>query len=393
MRDIQFVLEKLLLWGRVPVMIADWQEKVIYSDRQLLDEEKWWKENPDLVESLVSDLGEKRHKIFLEKDNFAYAAVLDIKEELCCMIGPILMKDVFYGALGNYRNLGDVMKPEVHLPVWTLERLIACVQLLHFSIYHEQLEYESLLNECIDFPEKYKVKEKEIFAYEIRNAEENKIPLPYQVEQRWVSALKEGHKIEMDSLDAMSRAGEMAKSSKKQMEYNTVVAITIAARAAIEGGVPPMRALRLADVYLQKLEQCTDELRMRSINNNAVDAFLLAVQEAKKEGKDEPFYIRTCKDYISRHRTGHICLEKMAEELKINYSYLSRKFKEMEGMTIQQYVIREKVRAAANMIRFSDLSLTEIALYLDFSSQSHMGSCFKKEYGMTPNEYRKKYSY
>lgn len=118
--------------------------------------------------------------------------------------------------------------------------------------------------------------------------------------------------------------------------------------------------------------------------------FLEHVQAVKKNDR-EPAYIRDCKDYIARHRTGKIDLNAMAEELRISYGYLSRKFREIVGMTVQQYILKEKIRAAANMIRYSDIPLSEIANYLDFSSQSHMGTYFKKEYHMTPNEYRKRF--
>lgn len=393
MSDLRFMLDKILLWERMPVFVTDQEGGEIYCDEEILDVSGWWKENRDLLEKIGPYLQSKKYRLYLEEGVFAYAAVADEKERQYCILGPVLMKEMFYGDIGRYRKLQEYLRPGFRLPVCTLERLIGCIQLLHFAVCHEQLDHARILEECSDFPAEYRVEEPELFQYELQSEEEEKIPLPYQVEQRWKAALKEGETVDMNYLDVMSRVGEMAKSSKKQMEYTVVVGITIAARTAIEGGVSPMKALRLADVYLQKLEQCKDELHMHSLNANAMEAFLEAVREAKQEGKNEPSYIRACKDYIIRHRTRHISLEDMAEELKINYSYLSRKFKETEGITIQQYVIREKVRAAANMIRYSDLSLTEIAIYLDFSSQSHMGSCFKKEYGMTPNEYRKKYSY
>ena len=60
-------------------------------------------------------------------------------------------------------------------------------------------------------------------------------------------------------------------------------------------------------------------------------------------------------------------------------------------MTIQQYILKEKINAAANMLRYSNFSLTEIADYLNFTSQSHLGQCFKKEYHMTPRQYREKF--
>lgn len=393
MTDLQYVLEKLLLWERIPVMIAGWNGEIVFSDQELMNVVAWWQQNPDLVEKTVSGLGERRFRIFVENDIYAYAAVLDRKAEACCMIGPVLMKRPFYGDIGGYRELRKVMNPGIHLPVSSMQKLIAFVQMLCFSVYGEQMEPGEFLKECSIEENRRGGEQRKLCRYEMRSAEDKIISLPYKTECQWLSALKEGKPVELNPLDIMAGAGEMAKSSRKQTEYMVVVAITLASRAAIKGGVSPTRALRLADLYLQKLERCADELCMQSVNAGAMEAFLSEVQKNGKGASREPSYIRACKDYIMSHCTEHISLEKMADKLKISYSYLSRKFKETEGMTIQQYIIREKLKAAADMISCSELSLTEIAFSLDFASQSHMGSRFKKQYGMTPGEYRKKYSY
>ena len=84
-------------------------------------------------------------------------------------------------------------------------------------------------------------------------------------------------------------------------------------------------------------------------------------------------------------------MAELAKIAGISHSYLSKQFREYEGMTLQQYILKEKVDAAANMLRYSTFSISEIADYLSFTSQSHLGQCFKKEYHMTLREYREKY--
>ena len=67
------------------------------------------------------------------------------------------------------------------------------------------------------------------------------------------------------------------------------------------------------------------------------------------------------------------------------------KFSETEGMTISQYVTRKRCSHAANLLKYSDYELSDIAEYFCFSSHSHFGAQFKKVYGMTPSEYRQRY--
>ena len=98
-----------------------------------------------------------------------------------------------------------------------------------------------------------------------------------------------------------------------------------------------------------------------------------------------------CKNYIAAHRTKNIQVREISTAVGMSHSYLTKKFKEYEGITIQQYIISEKLKAAANMLKYSDASISEIAEYLSFASQSHMGQYFKKAYQMTPKEYREKY--
>lgn len=118
--------------------------------------------------------------------------------------------------------------------------------------------------------------------------------------------------------------------------------------------------------------------------------FLTATHDSRQVST-VPSYISACKNYIATHRTQPIRVAELAKIAGISHSYLSKQFREYEGMTLQQYILKEKVDAAANMLRYSTFSISEIADYLSFTSQSHLGQCFKKEYHMTLREYREKY--
>ena len=95
-----------------------------------------------------------------------------------------------------------------------------------------------------------------------------------------------------------------------------------------------------------------------------------------------------CKDYISQNLRKELKVAGIAEALGISRTYLARQFTEAEGMSVQQYIMKERCEHAANLLKYSDYPIAVIAEYFGFSSQSHFGSCFKKLYGMTPNEYR-----
>lgn len=72
----------------------------------------------------------------------------------------------------------------------------------------------------------------------------------------------------------------------------------------------------------------------------------------------------------------------------ISRTYLAHKFKEVEGITVQQYIMRERCEHAANLLKYSDYPISLIAEYFCFSSQSYFGKCFKEVYGVSPKKYR-----
>ncbi len=79
----------------------------------------------------------------------------------------------------------------------------------------------------------------------------------------------------------------------------------------------------------------------------------------------------------------------IARTLGYDYSYLSNLFSSVEGVTIEKYVILQKVEKAKELLFYDELSLTEISYQLDYSSVQHLSNQFKKVTGLTPSQYKK----
>jgi len=236
------------------------------------------------------------------------------------------------------------------------------------------------------------VSEHEYISYLMNNSEQEIDRLGYQYEQWWLDAIRTGDLESFYNATASQnsdRIGTLAKQSYKQLEYTGVCSITLATRAAIDGGVNPLEAYMLSDLYLQKLECAGSQENIFAVIDAAVHDFVQRVKQAREEPASYD-YIEKCKDYVRQHINKKIVISEIAKSIPINSSYLSRKFSELEGMTIQQYIAKEKTRAAANMLRFSEYGVAEIAHYLGFSSQSNMAKKFREIYGMSPVEYRRK---
>lgn len=82
--------------------------------------------------------------------------------------------------------------------------------------------------------------------------------------------------------------------------------------------------------------------------------------------------------------------EYIAYKLHHEYTYLSKLFSEIEGITIEQYIIKQKIEKVKELLVYDELSLSEIAYRLGYSSVAHLSAQFKKITGLTPSFYKNK---
>lgn len=80
--------------------------------------------------------------------------------------------------------------------------------------------------------------------------------------------------------------------------------------------------------------------------------------------------------------------ELLSQHLHHDYSYLSNLFSEVEGITIEQFVINQKIEKVKELIVYDELSLSQIAFDLGYSSTPHLSNQFKKLTGLTPTQFK-----
>ena len=78
----------------------------------------------------------------------------------------------------------------------------------------------------------------------------------------------------------------------------------------------------------------------------------------------------------------------LSEKLGLSYASLSTTFSEMEGVTIEKYFIQQKIEKAKELLTYGEISLSEIAYLLNYSSVAHLSTQFKKISGETPSSYK-----
>lgn len=79
----------------------------------------------------------------------------------------------------------------------------------------------------------------------------------------------------------------------------------------------------------------------------------------------------------------------LSEKLDKDYSYMANLFSEVQGTTIEQFIIAHKIERIKELIIYDELNITEIAWKMNYSSVAHLSNQFKKMTGLTPTHFKK----
>lgn len=93
-------------------------------------------------------------------------------------------------------------------------------------------------------------------------------------------------------------------------------------------------------------------------------------------------------EYVTEHLTEEISVEALAQLVELSPFHFSRIFKQSTGMTPLQFMTRERITRAQQLIRETSRSLIEIALDVGYTSPSHFAKVFRRVTGVTPTKFR-----
>ena len=291
-----------------------------------------------------------------------------------------------------YRAYGIESTGLTVLPVFTLPEIRNIILLTNTVLENASLENEELLqlNRIINRDEQQEKRDMTRFVMkEEAEDDDDAYRHSYHEEQLVLQAVREGRTEDAIRLsESMDRdSGRLSAEDVQHRRYMAVVAITLCSRAAIDAGVDPSSAYRISGYYIQKCDEAQDPAHLLHYRNRAVEELTGRVQEKLNKPRSAG-YVEQARDYVRKHYREKIYLEDVAEALSLSPTYLSRLFKKETGGCLQDFINEERVFRAANLLLYSDLSLSEIAAYVHFPNQSYMGKMFKKYKNMTPKVYR-----
>ena len=150
-------------------------------------------------------------------------------------------------------------------------------------------------------------------------------------------------------------------------------------------GLHPIN-VALGEVDIEEKELAKEQLGKLSGALKDVGFELIDDRKSKLIGQIKNFVIETVHYQDEQPKKNYS--ELLSQHLHHDYSYLSNLFSQVEGITIEQYIINQKIEKVKELLVYDELSLSQIAFQLGYSSTAHLSAQFKKLTGFTPSQFK-----
>lgn len=175
-----------------------------------------------------------------------------------------------------------------------------------------------------------------------------------------------------------------------QVFYEYICDVSETAYIASEGGLSSVIAEDIRDEFMVKALSCSRLYELVALHKEMTVEFATLVKLSKMSYSLSR-EIRVMLRYIEEHLTESITLQAAAREAGLSYHYASVLFKDQMGIPITEFIQREKINLAKKYLTVDGMSIYETSQKLHFCSQSYFTKIFRKNAGMTPKEYLRRY--
>lgn len=212
---------------------------------------------------------------------------------------------------------------------------------------------------------------------------------PYHYEMLLVKSVQDGIPVSNFSAQiASAQIGTMCPGDPlRQKKDEAISLITIFTRAAIQSGIAYEKAYSYSDYYVQSIEAAASVSEVMQLMEIMYLDITRQVHELSLSAVRTPV-IRDCMNYLDTHYKEKIDLNQLAASLGYTKYYLSLRFKKETGISVSEYLTRQRISYAKTMLKNPYVNIQKISDELQFATPSHFSAVFKKLTGMTPTQYR-----
>lgn len=247
---------------------------------------------------------------------------------------------------------------------------------------------------------KYDIKIDQMVSDILFNAQEQiSCDFTWNQEQKLLTAIRDGNvektelclKENIQGEQNNDREYKLSDDPLRQTKYRFIMAITLFTRAAIAGGIPDQVAFAMNDSYILSVDRCTDSKKIESMYVDAARKFLQKVTEYKVKRIEDSrrAKVEEMQRYIIKNLHFKISVNRVADSVGISPSHAMHIFKSVTGNSIHDFMQTERLKAAENLLKYSNYAISDISNYLAFTTQSGFAKQFRKRYHCSPTEFRK----
>ena len=212
---------------------------------------------------------------------------------------------------------------------------------------------------------------------------------PYFLEQEEVRLIRHGDRENalkvLSEINRLKRA-TLARDPLRSLKNSLICSCTLFTRAAIQGGVPADEAFTLSDAFIQTIEEMQNLKSLDALEEAMVLRFI--EQVATHHNAALSSVIRGAIAFIDHHLAEKLTVPMIAKQVYVHPDYLSSRFRQEMNETITAFMQKRRIEEACHFLRYSQSTVSEIAAFYQFCSQSHFIQVFKKHMNMTPAQYK-----
>ncbi|WP_234123697.1 helix-turn-helix domain-containing protein [Clostridium hydrogenum] len=267
--------------------------------------------------------------------------------------------------------------------------LVNASLLFYYCIYNKMLQPSTVIekNSSIkNLEQKIKNSNDKIF---LENRQNTLFHHSLQYEKNIFKCIQKGDSeglLSCINANPQGKPGMLSINPLRNKKNLVICVITLATRAAMDGGLDAELAYSLSDAYIQNLERIESIPEIENLKNKALFAFADKVHKLREFKYPKNIFL--CQNYISKHLYDDITLSHISNFLGLSKKYLSSLFSKSMGITLTEYIQKQKIEEAKFLLTSTNYSIIAICEFLKFHDQSHFTKIFKKFTGLTPKKYK-----
>ena len=181
-------------------------------------------------------------------------------------------------------------------------------------------------------------------------------------------------------------AEQRLEDSLRDRKNNLVILKTLLRKAAEYGGVHPWHIHRLSSRYADQIENIRSIKQSYALQEQMIRSYCQLVRQYSLSKYS--YYVGQTITLVQFDPSADLRLKTIADQLKVNSSYLSRLFHQEYGCTLTQFINSQRINHGMSLLQLTDQSVQDVAAACGIQDVNYFIKLFKKQTGLTPMQFR-----